>query len=164
MVHYVHHDENGCKDMEEELNKTLSHWERKKPKIILVNRGECSFVTKVKHVEEAGGIAAIIIDNKYENIDSIIMSDDGNGGSVHIPSVLIGKSDGNKVIKYIKAHPKHHIAALLDFELPNPDNHVEYELYISSANKKSREFLNSWAPVSKLLGDNVTLDLHFVLW
>lgn len=164
MVHYVNHDENGCTDMKELLNKTLKHWERKKPKIVLVNRGDCSFVTKVKHAEEAGAIAAIIIDNKNENIDNIVMSDDGNGGGIHIPSVLIGKKDGDKIIKYTTEHSHRHLVAILDFDLPNPDNHVEYELYISSANKKSREFINDWANVSKLLDNNISFDLHFILW
>lgn len=37
----------------------------------------------------------IVIDNKKnENIDHIVMSDDGKGSSVHIPSFLIGYKDG----------------------------------------------------------------------
>jgi len=57
----------------------------------MVNRGTCTFVAKVKHAQDLGAIATVIIDNKNENIDNIVMSDDGNGASINIPSVLIGK-------------------------------------------------------------------------
>jgi len=52
----------------------------------------------------------------------------------------------------------------LDFTLPNPDNHVEYSIYISSANTRSREFLNEWADVANLLGNKTTFEIHFILW
>jgi hypothetical protein len=32
--------------------------------IFLVDRGDCSFVTKVRNVEKAGGSLAIVIDNR----------------------------------------------------------------------------------------------------
>jgi len=63
----------------------------------MVERGECHFVTKVRNIAHAGGSLAIIIDNKNENISNVIMSDDGTGAGIRIPSVLIGNRDGNKL-------------------------------------------------------------------
>ena len=37
---------------------------------------------------------AIIVDNAVENIDRIIMSDDGSGAGLTTPAMLIGKNDG----------------------------------------------------------------------
>ena len=46
----------------------------------MVERGECTFVTKTRNVARSGGQLAIIIDNKAsEDLSSVVMSDDGTG-------------------------------------------------------------------------------------
>jgi len=36
--------------------------------IIVVKRGDCSFVKKVRNIERAGGQAGIVIDDKIEDV------------------------------------------------------------------------------------------------
>jgi hypothetical protein len=36
---------------------------------MIADRGNCSFVTKVRHMEDAGVAVAIIIDNQEESVD-----------------------------------------------------------------------------------------------
>jgi len=56
----------------------------------IADRGECSFVEKVRNIEEAGAAMAIIIDNNQDdNITRIVMTDDGSGAGIRIPSMLI---------------------------------------------------------------------------
>ena len=43
----------------------------------------------MRNVERAGGSLAIIIDDRTENISDTIMSDDGTGTGIRIPSLLI---------------------------------------------------------------------------
>ena len=52
-------------------------------------------------MENIGVAVSIIIDNRAEMIDEILMSDDGTGGGIRIPSMLIGKKDGNKIIEWM---------------------------------------------------------------
>jgi hypothetical protein len=59
-------------------------------------------VKKVRNMENIGVAVAIIIDDSEEDIDGVIMSDDGTGGGIRIPSMLIGKTDGRKLIDYLK--------------------------------------------------------------
>lgn len=66
----------------------------------MAQRGECSFVTKVRNLENIGVAVAIIVDNRPEMIDEILMSDDGTGGGVRIPSMLIGLNDGKKLMEW----------------------------------------------------------------
>ena len=61
---------------------------------MIARRGECSFVQKVRNMENIGVAVSIIIDNRPEMIDEILMSDDGTGGGIRIPSMLIGSNDG----------------------------------------------------------------------
>lgn len=51
---------------------------------------------KVRNIEKAGGSLAVIIDDDSSNIDikNIVMSDDGTGTGIRIPSMLISKRDG----------------------------------------------------------------------
>jgi hypothetical protein len=61
---------------------------------MIADRGQCSFVQKVRNMEEAGVAVGIVIDETDEDIDSIVMSDDGTGAGIRIPSMLISKIDG----------------------------------------------------------------------
>ena len=64
----------------------------------MVDRGGCTFVHKAKNIQKFGGIMGIIVDNnEYESATHIIMSDDGTGAQVNIPSFLIGNSEGKKI-------------------------------------------------------------------
>jgi len=63
--------------------------------IALVQRGNCSFVTKVRNVQNAGAVAAIVVNQVSDT--PIPMGDDGTGRDIDIPSVMIGLSDGTKI-------------------------------------------------------------------
>lgn len=72
------------------------------PKFILADRGDCTFVQKVRNMEDAGASLGIVIDNSDEDIENLHMSDDGSGAGIRIPSLLISKKDGNKLKEIIK--------------------------------------------------------------
>jgi hypothetical protein len=70
--------------------------------IVLVRRGGCNFVTKVRNAQLVGANLVIIVDNEFEATEYITMSDDGFGYLVKIPSVFIGEDDGSKIMDYIR--------------------------------------------------------------
>lgn len=94
-----------CKPLKQkELNKIHHGKEITSATFILVERGgDCSFTTKVRNVEDAGASLAIIIDNKDEELDTVNMADDGAGSGIRIPSMLISKRDGQRIVEYIKS-------------------------------------------------------------
>jgi extracellular elastinolytic metalloproteinase len=63
-------------------------------KIALIDRGLCDFVVKVKNVQTAGAVAAIIANTLGR--DSIITMG-GADASINIPAVFIGNSDGDSL-------------------------------------------------------------------
>lgn len=67
----------------------------------IAKRGKCSFVKKVRNMENLGVSVGIIVDDYEENVDNVIMSDDSTGGGIRIPSMLIGVTDGNKLIDFM---------------------------------------------------------------
>ncbi len=44
--------------------------------MLIVNRGDCTFVTKAYYAEYFGASAVIIVDNTEEDLDDIIVVDD----------------------------------------------------------------------------------------
>lgn len=53
-------------------------------------------------MENIGAAVGIIYDNTDEEVENIVMSDDGTGGGIRIPSMLISKADGKKLIDFVK--------------------------------------------------------------
>ena len=73
---------------------------------MLADRGGCHFVTKTRNMEDAGAAVGIVIDSSDENIENVIMSDDGTGAGIRMPSMLISKKDGQKIINFMKKATK----------------------------------------------------------
>jgi minor extracellular serine protease Vpr len=60
-------------------------------KVVVVNRGTCTFSTKVRNAIAAGAIGVVVINNVAG--DPISMGKDG-GGNDNLPAVMISKNDG----------------------------------------------------------------------
>jgi len=136
---------------------------------MIAARGGCSFVQKIRNMENAGVAAGIVVDNKNENITQILMSDDGTGGGIRIPSMLIGKSDGEKIIDWLSTvneteHAKMNI--MMDFVMNSTkDNRVAYDFWYTSSSDRALDFLEDFAQVEKkLTRTNVDFTPHFVFW
>lgn len=65
-------------------------------KIALIDRGSCTFVTKINHAQNAGAVAAVIVNN-IPGGSLIDMADDGSGTVITIPSIFISKEDGDLI-------------------------------------------------------------------
>lgn len=111
---------------------------------MIADRGECSFAKKVKNMEDAGVAVGIVVDNTDENINDIVMSDDGTGAGLRIPSLLVSKKDGQKLINWLKNATEEELAqvmVLADFKMKAPDNRVEYDIWYSSSIDLALDFI-----------------------
>ena len=122
---------------------------------------------KVRNIEEAGAGMAIIVDNHVENVTNIIMSDDGSGAGLRIPSVLISKSDGDKIIDFIKTasdDEKESLFLVSEFNIKRPDNRVEYDIWFSAPNDQALDFFQDFRQIDKRFGDKVLMTPRYVFW
>lgn len=62
-------------------------------KIAILDRGNCTFVTKVQEAQFAGAIAVIVVNN----VPGAPITLGGNNGSITIPSVMVSQADGNLI-------------------------------------------------------------------
>lgn len=136
--------------------------------IILVDRGNCSFVTKVKNVQEAGGhIALIVNNNPIESIEDIIMADDGRGRDLVIPGVLITSQQGEILKNFYKENKSNkklidNIKIEVDFEMENRTNNVKLDFYISSKNENFYKLINEISSHLLVLKDSLDLNINYI--
>lgn len=98
-------------------------------------------------MENIGAAVAIIIDDSDEDIENIIMSDDGTGGGLRIPAMLIGRTDGKKLIDFLKRSSTEEIdqiAIMAEFVMEKPDNRVEYDIWFTSSNDRALDFISDF--------------------
>jgi len=132
-----------------------------------VDRGHCTFVTKVRNVERAGGSLAVIIDDTFEDVDKVIMSDDGTGTGIRIPAMLIGKKEGQILKDFLTKQPsdvasKASLSA--EFVLKNQDNTVKWEMWYTSANDKALDFIRNFREFTQKMDESAEFSPRLVTW
>jgi len=130
--------------------------------IIMVRRGECSFVTKVKVASKKGAHAVIIVDREDSRLTShdlqnIIVADDGYGNTISIPSILISKFDGAALISAAK---KGEAIVELSWNIPTGQV-VALDLWMNSAAPDTQKFLKEFSAVRKTLNSVVKFTPHY---
>lgn len=140
----------------------------------MVDRGTCHFVIKAQNVQKFGGVLALVVDNKgMENVNTIVMADDGKGESVNIPTFLISMIDGDKLKEVI--HSSEEAAAeentsgkrmdwknmvVMQAELnlmSKTDKPVQVDLWYTGASElyDAKIKLDQYAKMSDLFGNQV---------
>ena len=135
--------------------------------IVVMDRGGCHFVTKTHYAQLIGAKLVLIMDNREKNEEKILMVYNGFGSDISIPTIMISKEDGRNIYQYLesnKNNEKDPIVLSFHFEMPNPDDTVEYEFWMTSMNVKSFEFLKSFQPFQKMFRGNTTFTPHYALF
>ena len=136
-------------------------------RIAIIERGNCSFVTKVKVAQTMGARLAIIVDNVNEDSEDITMKDDGFGFSVDIPAVFIKKSDGAALINQLRKTDgsDNSLTLSITFDVQKEANEkIKYIFWLSTSNRNSfklvREFVNYYLK----LKPHANFEPHYAIW
>ena len=131
--------------------------------IIMLDRGSCAFVAKVKNAQDVGAKAVVIVDNKpNEDATKVTMRDNGVGGNLFIPAYLIKKDDGDKIKDVLKIN-KDSVTIVMSFDMPSMPGLIFLDLWISSDNLLSLKFLQEFAPIGKqFTRDIMEFNPHYV--
>jgi len=158
-----------------EKNGQMESWPS--PFILMVDRGGCTFVKKVRNAQRAGAAGVVIADNVCLCTDGEcirrangtmcetsepIMADDGSGKDISIPSFLMFKVDADT----LKAEVKNNNPVQLEmaWALPTPDDRVEYDLWTVPTDILSRPFLEGFKDVASSLGKSAYFTPHFYIY
>ena len=131
--------------------------------ILLVDRGSCLFVVKVRNAQDAGAQAVIIVDNVPEDVEGLIMTDNGSSGNLSIPSFLISKKDGTAIKSYLKnPETREHVVLQLRFELVQSPSLVNMVLWMSAADKNVQIFLRDFSSFAdEFTNDELSFSPHY---
>lgn len=133
----------------------------------IAERGGCSFVKKVRNMENIGVAVAILINDNDEDIDNVVMSDDGTGGGIRIPSMLITRTEGRKLLDFLKRASESEldqVAIMAQFVMEKPDNRVEYDVWFTSSNDRALDFISDFKEYDFKFNDKVLMTPHYVFW
>ncbi|KAK1945262.1 Vacuolar-sorting receptor 1 [Phytophthora citrophthora] len=166
----VYTSESGCEEIKN------SDWEP--PFALMLDRGDCHFVEKVRRAQHAGARAVLIADNKClctdveclrETGDDFcetvlpFMADDESGGDISIPSMLIRKSDGDAIKREIaQSKGVSNVMVKFDWGIPSPDGRVEWTLWQSAWDDQSLSTLANLEEMITALSDRAFFTPHFV--
>ena len=104
--------------------------------IILIERGNCSYVEMARNVQRAGGYMALIINNKEGNVKDYPVKDDGTASDIVIPTAMISKEDGDKIKNYYnERYGQENIILQLSF-YSHRQEVVDIEFYTEINNQK----------------------------
>lgn len=129
------------------------------PGIALVLRGDCEFAQKVRNAEKAGATAVLVIDNKEELVETVIMGD--HSTEISIPSFLLAKRDGELLKSFVE---KGEVVLKLHFQVRKSE-YVVMELWYSANEWKTRKFMEEFEKFGGKFTKSL-LELHprIALW
>ena len=155
------------------------------PYLMFAERGGCTFVVKARNAQALGASGLVIADDRCVcgtacepqarcEGQEPIMADDGSGSDISIASVMLYKEDGDAIRDYFKcgAYPgqkcKHDpwtvealVQASLEYTVPAPDARVEWELWTTSIDEASLDFLRDFKDTVLALGTKQLFTPHF---
>jgi hypothetical protein len=168
-------DPSGGYPKRDMANGKMKPWES--PFILMMDRGGCTFVKKVRNAQRAGASGVIIADNTCLCSDEAcmrdsdqttcettepIMADDGSGGDISIPSFLMFKRDADKIKdEVLQNHP---VQIEMSWKLPTPDDRVEYDLWTVPKAENSKDFLLKFKKLAMALGEHAYFTPHMYIY
>lgn len=139
-------------------------WES--PFVLMVDRGDCTFVTKVRNAQRAGATAVLIADNvclcvnegckpdveeEGCEVQEPIMADDGSGSDISIPTFLLFKQDADPIKDVLRSDKP--VRVELSFSIPSNQNKVNYELWSTPVDVVSVPIETHFKDAALALGD-----------
>eukprot|EP00914_Ancora_sagittata_P016504 GHVO01032843.1.p2 GENE.GHVO01032843.1~~GHVO01032843.1.p2 ORF type:complete len:475 (+),score=72.65 GHVO01032843.1:1634-3058(+) len=137
--------------------------------IFLVERGgDCTFVQKALIAQSLGADGVIVLDKSdsdwdRQGVQRIIMSDDGNGAKVTIPSILISKEDGVIFKNWMNENSEEKsppVVIELEWSLPQ-HKVVSVDFWTDSGNTEGAKFLRDFAPYAKALKGHLKFNVRY---
>jgi len=147
------------------------------PYILMVDRGGCSFVQKVRNAQRSGAAGVIIADttclcsdteclkvNESSNCETAepIMADDGSGADISVPAFLMFKHDADRVKDEVMQNNM--VQLEMAWALPSPDDRVEYDLWTVPTESLSKNFLTNFKDIAKALGERAYFTPHMFIY
>ncbi|CAD8171672.1 unnamed protein product [Paramecium octaurelia] len=125
----------------------MQYYQPSGDKWLIVRRGDCPFTRKAINAQNAKAKLLIIVDNRDEKVESIMMADDGNGYQIDIPSILISKSDGEKILAFLSKSNSRYLIGSVEFKQNQTSNLTNVLFGFNIENKDTFKLINEFRPI-----------------
>jgi len=163
----------GYPEREKDKDHKMKPWQS--PYMLLVDRGNCTFATKVRHAQMAGASAVVVADTTCLCSDAKcvaanngpceatvpIVADDGSASDISIPSSFMFKLDADA----LKDQLIHQGPALMELSwgLPKQDDRIPYDVWTSPTDPFTEGFFKNFKEIAKVLGDRAYFTPHMYI-
>lgn len=133
--------------------------------IIIVQRGECNFSTKVIHAQNAGASAVIISDNDaIKDVHKIFAVERVKEqlDKIRVPSMLVSKVDADKLVDYMMKDQTVELG--LNFELKKSENKSQLEYVLAVDDYRCYDSLLAMHRHSKAFKKQMQLVVHYKIF
>lgn len=147
------------------ISSYSSDGKEKESPFLLIKRGNCTFVTKVKYAQLSGVKVAVIMDDREENSQDITMMDDGYSYSLRIPSIFIPKIEGEKLISFLLSpnNQNNNIVLTITFDVPKTSD-IHYSFWLSTSNRNSFKLIRDFEPYYRKIAEESKFVPHYNIW
>jgi len=112
-------------------------------KILLAYIGSCPIIQKARMAQNAGASMLVLINNNDQDINSIILEEDGSQSDIKIPVGLISQTNGRIMQNYILSNPKNKVMVEINFQEKEPKKKIELKFFFSSSELRAYEMINN---------------------
>jgi len=166
-----------CSDSDADVSKWIkSSKDSESPFILMMDRGDCTFVSKTRRAQHSGAAGVLIADNRclcddaecpmgiFDICEPLepMMADDGSGGDIVIPAFLMKKIDSEMLKTKINANEM--VVVEMSWALPNPDDRVEWQLWTSAIDEGAELFKKDFEEIVAKLGSRAYFEPHYVIF
>ena len=112
-------------------------------KILLAYIGSCPIIQKARNAQSAGASMLVLINNNDQDIESVILEEDGAQSDIKIPVGLISLTNGRIMQNYILSNPQNRIIVEINFQEKKPKKKIELKFFFSSSELRAYEMINN---------------------
>ncbi len=166
MLAVTHYVEGTLCDMP---NSNITKTFGEPPFLLLADLGGCTPVSKARRAQELGA-AGLILSSHHCLCDEHCdfedkceerlpyLKDDGSGGSITIPTMLIGKGNATHIISAL--HKKEPVLMEMAWQTPRMDHTVTLDLWYTPSHSATADFLANFSTLALILQDHLDFRLH----
>ncbi|EER19918.1 conserved hypothetical protein [Perkinsus marinus ATCC 50983] len=143
--------------------------------IVVVERGTCTFVSKVRVAEAKKNAAAVLILQSYEkrdqDITNVVPADDGYGSRVNVPTILLSWADSELLRGWLDRFNKDnskatdvrmHKYVLVELSWNLPVQHVVvFDWWTSAGRQDSYKLFHDLAPFFREMKGRINIRPHY---
>jgi len=150
----------GCGEFSQ---RERGSWPSGKPIIIVVDRGTCFFVDKLRNIQASGASGMIVVNNEGGDPITMAAPDAHDHSTTVIPSVMISSHDGQQLKSIIRGQPTATFGGI-EWNLPRTDGKVEMILFTSMIDGDDYSFKKNFREIAHELQKQNKLIFRPVYW